>query len=134
MSQLLDFGTTEERDAFLLLLQEIPKRQSWDDIKTFQKTKSIDCHICDSQEGVKRGRTPVDCFFENTSVDAYVYWQLCNKCHSEGWSVALWSFRNSLEYRRFHNHRHRLETKRVLNLKRFLYPSICLVDLTSLLI
>ena len=127
---IFKFDSEEEQSAFVHLLNKIPLRESWDDVKIFNH-QELSCHVCKSTDLVKKGILPVDYFFEKESKKSYVFWQLCERCHQKDWVIPSAFYPNrSLKYEGFDANR-KVE---ISEIKIFNHPSIVLLNTDSVII
>lgn len=123
------FETPEEQSAFVRLLNLIPRKQAWEDVKGY--AAGTTCHICNGVISVKSGIVPFDDFFEEKKVGGYNFWNCCNSCHNNGWQLPRWVTREGrLRYWRI-GPTIKAEEHIVTNLQIFKFPLVTLINLDT---
>lgn len=73
--------------------------QKWEDVNHY--TKNIFCHICNGTEKVKTGKIPdetIDFSISKRLLVGVALWQLCEKCHYDGWDPPSNKFLGKFSY------------------------------------
>lgn len=78
--------------------------QKWEDVSDY--ADGVSCHICTGIQQVKAGKIPdrtIDFSIPETVTIGVALWQLCEKCHFDGWIPPVSRFLGKYSYSKHYN-------------------------------